>query len=266
MRLQVTASGVSILQTVNNLVWGASGIRGAQGLLLSSTGLLVDSQLLTLKASLGSSGVPCLDEPNRRAYLLDGNALRGFDTVTALPTDVLTLPFWASGDWGCIRWGLDGFAFFREGSDLHIARWSATIPPGVDSNADGFSDAWSSTHFNSLNVNSAGDDDGDSIPNFLEYVFGTSPVQPTANPMQVSAAMIAGKPALRVVFPRRADLRPQSWEFVVSSNLTQWATASGVTEKVLSSQSSDGVQMDTIETLIPGNDPASSFVRFKWLR
>src|SRR4030095_13165799 len=135
-------------RSIGNVINGYGvEIRGAGNRLLSSTGLLVDSTNLTLKANLGVAGRPCLDLPNHRAYIVHENTLSAFDTETFLSAGNFELPFFAEEYWydrlveTCIRWGLDGFAFL-EASGVYIWRWTSTIPASVDANADGMSDAW----------------------------------------------------------------------------------------------------------------------------
>ena len=265
-RLSVTASGVSISQYVDSLIVGAREIRGAGDLILASTGTLVDSGNLTLLANLGASGSPCLDLPNHRAYLVSGNILRGYDTVTSLATDTFALPTALTGDGAqrCIRWGLDGFAILGSTGEVYILRWSSTIPASTDANADGISDAWEAAYFGALNVDPAADSDGDGILNFQEYIFATSPLEASSDPLQVSTTSVGGRLALRLVFPRRAGLVPRPYDYVISPDLAQWTVAPNVSETVLSVQSVDGTQIETVEALIPAVNPKAGFVRFRW--
>jgi hypothetical protein len=69
---------------------------------------------------------------------------------------------------------------------------------------------------------------------------------------------------IRLVFPRRAGLLPRPYEYVFSSDLTQWATVANVSETVLSTQHVDGVQIETVEALIPASNPVSGYVRLRW--
>ena len=265
-RVSITSSGATVSQYVDSLFTGAREIRGAGNLLLSSTGLLVDSGNLTLLANLGVSGSPCLDLGNQRAYIVSGNSLLGFDTVTSIAAGTFALPTPSTGDWAkaCVRWGLDGFAILGDDGDVYVLRWSSTIPAATDVNADGISDAWEAGYFATLDVDPAGDDDQDGIPNFQEYLFATSPVQASPDPIELSAADVGGKPVLRIVFPRRKGLSPQPYDFVISSDLRQWTVAQNVSEAVLSTQTVGGVQIETVEALIPATDPISGFVRFRW--
>ena len=82
--------------------------------------------------------------------------------------------------------------------------------------------------------------------------------------VQVSAAAIGDQIAIRLVFPRRAGLAPRPYEYVISSDLTQWVPALNVSETVLATQTVDGIPIETVETLIPTSNPVSGFVRFKW--
>ncbi len=271
--LIVTAAGVTNVRQAANIISGYNTeIRGAGNLVLSSSGLLVDSTNLTLVATLGANlnGRPCLDLANHRAYLVQGSILRSFDTTTFLPAGGFELPFYPDYYWYpdrpelCIRWGLDGFAYLSSSGNIHIWRWSETIPASVDANGDGMSDAWEATYFSSLNVDPAGDDDRDGIPNFLEYLYASSPVEASANPVQASVTNVAHQTFIRLIFPCRAGLSPRPYEYLLSSDLAQWAPALDVSETILSTQTVGGVQVETVEALIPPPNPVSGFVRFKW--
>lgn len=270
--LSVTAAGVSISRTVSSLVSGYyADIRGAGNLLLSSTGRLVNSSALTLIADLGVIGRPCVDGPYGRAYLVNGNGLRSFDTATALATGTLALPVTSTGDWAqsCVRWGLDGIAILGNDGKIYMARWSQLIPAGIDLNGNGISDAWEAANFGTLQADLQFDPDGDGIASALEYFFGTSPFQSSSSPLQMSLSgsgnNLAASPAsIRLVFPRRAGLAVGFYRFESSPDLTNWGLAVGVTQTVLSTETIDGVVIETVEALIPSPDPTSGFVRLIW--
>ena len=76
--------------------------------------------------------------------------------------------------------------------------------------------------------------------------------------------MVADQTALRLVFPRRAGLSLRPYEYVISSELTQWTPVLTVSETVLSTKTVGGIQIETVEALIPASDPVSAFVRIKW--
>lgn len=265
-RLAVTASGVAVTQSVNGLIPGSQEIRGDGNLLLGGSGHLVNSSNLTLRANFGISGSPCLDLPNHRAYLVNGDGLHAFDTETLLPAGNFVIPgtSMVGSAQTCVRWGLDGFAILSTSGIIYVLRWSSTIPAFTDSDANGFSDAWEAAYFGTLNVDPAGDDDGDRIPNFLEYLFVMSPIEPSASPTQVSTGTVGNQMALRLVFPRRAGLSPRPYEYLFSSDLTQWTTVTNDSETVLAVHNADGIQIETVEALIPATNPVSGFVRLRW--
>lgn len=261
--LQVTPSGVVVAESGLNLISGAGWFHGSEDLLLANNGRLVDAANLILKADLGIAGAPCLDLTNERAYVFGFGLLNGFELPSLQPTPRYRLP--DAWYYTAVRWGLDGFALTDYDGNIYVLRWSGTIPSGKDSNSDGISDAWEATFFGSLAVNPAGDDDHDGTPNFLEYLFGTSPVEESSEPLQVSAVQLpGGQPALRIVFPRRTGVPPSAYGFVVSADLTQWTPAQNVSQTVLSTQTVGGVPMETVEALIPTSSSFSSFVRFSW--
>ncbi len=266
-RLAVTSAGVSESQNVSNVVSGYYvDIRTAGNLLLSSSGLLVDNSNLTLKASLGLTGRPCVDGPNQRAYLVNGNGLRAYNVMAGSATGTLTLPTTATGDWAqtCVRSGLDGFAILGNDGKIYIARWSATIPAGLDQNNDGIADAWAAANFGTLAVNPAGDGDSDGLAAALEYLFVTSPQQTSANPLQFSTANVGGQQVLHVTFPRRAGLAAGSYGYEMSQVLGTWNPVLNATETVLSTQTVGGVQIELVDAAIPCPSWGSGFVRLIW--
>jgi hypothetical protein len=266
--LSVTAEGVAITRSVRSLISGYYvQVVGAGNLALSSTGVLADSINLVLKCNFGVSGRPCLDFPYQRAYLVNGNLLRGFDTTSSLSVGTFSLPTTQSGDWAqtCIRWGLDGFAILGNDGIVYIVRWSAAIPASVDSNHNGIPDAWEAVQFLSLGVNMEADGDKDGISNAMEYLFGTSPTQPNISPLQVSVSNLTGRKSLRLVFPRRAGLTPCPYAYETSEDLKTWAAAQDTSETVLGTQVVNGVQLETVEALFPATNSLGGFVRIKWL-
>jgi len=265
-RLTVTASGVAVSQSKSNLVSGYYiDIKGAGNLALSSSGLLVDSSALSLKANLGLAGRPCLDLPNGRAYLVNGNALRAFETSNGNAAGSLTLPTTATGDWaqGVVRWGLDGFAILGNDGKIYIARWSSTIPPGADSDGDLISDSWEATYFGTLGFGPGSDPEGDGLTNAFEYLFATSPLARNGNPLRPVVTQEDGGTVLHLVYPRRNPLIPNSYGYETSSDLNQWSSAPGVTETILSTQTIGGVQVQTVDAAIPVS-ANHGFARLKW--
>lgn len=265
-RLTVNASGVTATQTASNVIGGYYvDIRGAGNLVVSSSGLLADSSTLSLKANLGVAGRPCLDLLNGRAYIVNGNGLRGFDTATGTATGTLTLPTTAPGDWAqdCVRWGLDGFAILGTDSKIYLARWSSTIPAGVDRDGDFIPDAWEATYFGSLGFSASADPEGDGLMNAFEYLFVTSPTTSNGSPLGFTAP--DGNGAMHLIFPRRASFLPNSYRYETTADLQQWSAASGVVETILNTQTINGVQVQTIDAAIPAPAPGHAFARIKWL-
>lgn len=265
-RLQVTASGVTIAQSVSGLISSASEIRGSGDTALSNSGKLINSNLLTLISTLPVTGRPCLDGPYQRAYIVTGNSLRSFNATDGATIGTFALPTTSTGDWAqsCVRWGADGFAIL--GSDkVFIARWSAAIPPTSDLDGNNIADSWEAAYFGALGVNPAGDLDRDGIPNALEFLLGTLPVNATSTPTQFNAVSENGQMVIHLVFPRRSGLAPGAYGYECSTNLGDWHVAENVVETVLATQTVNGVQMETVDAAIPCLSPATGFARLRWL-
>lgn len=267
--LDVGPSGVAVGLSVANLLPSyPSAIVGSGNLLLANSGELIRSTNLTLQARLDASGTPCLDTPNRRAFVTAGTTMFAFDTVTGVRVGTLPVPGSSSYPGVpqiCVRWGVDGFALLDQDGTMHIGRWPGIMPTEPDANADGIPDSWTTNHFGTASFNPAGDDDGDGIPNAWEYFFNTSPLQASASPFQTAAKDLNGQKALRLTFPRRAGIFPQPYAYEWSSNLVHWLPAQNVTESVLSLQSADGASTETVEAVLPATNSVSGFLRLKWL-
>ncbi len=266
-RLSITPTGVSSIQSAQGIFTGSySEVKGAGDLLLSSGGRIANSNNLTLRTNLGLNGRPCLDLPNGRAYIVNGNALRQFDPNSGSLLGTFTLPVTNTGDWalGCVRWGIDGFAILAL-DKIYVARWSNTLPPETDSNGDYISDAWALANFGTINIDVTGDPDGDGIATAFEYFFNTLPLVSDANPVQVRTEISGGGNVLHLIFPRRAQMAPGSYGYETSPTLRQWTAAAGVTETILSTQLINGVQTQTIDAAIPIGAASRAFARLRWL-
>jgi hypothetical protein len=235
-------------------------IHNIGNLMLSSTGMLINSANLTLKANLGIQGPPCVDPANQRAYLVNTNSLRAFDTVTGNATGSLTLP--TTGAVRCIRWGLDGFAILGNDGKIQIARWSATIPTSMDSDADGVSDAWEAAQFNSLGENLFADPDGDGMASVLEYLFATTPGKFDPACLKCSMVSVASGNFIKLVFPRRTGTAGKSYGYECSDDLAAW-TSVVAAESVLSTQTVDGASVETVQALIAAPAAGRGYVRLK---
>ncbi len=274
-RLSVTASGVAEILNKDDVINGYSlDLHGVGNRVLSSSGLLVDSTSLTLRANLGTTGRPTLDLPNGRAYLVNGNALRAFDLETGNATGSLPLPTTSTGDWAkkSIRWGLDGFAVlgnkddftFGSTNSIFIVRWSSVIPPGADSDMDGIVDSWEATNFNTLTNDVFADSDNDGTPNAFEYFLATSPLKANGSMINSSIVSQGQNKFIRLVFPRRAGLTGSHHGYEVTHDLSTWSPVLSPLENVLSTQTVDGVNVETVEALIPAPQSDCGFVRMRW--
>jgi YVTN family beta-propeller protein len=266
---QITASagGASISKQVSNVFTGYSLDFEAEGsLMLSSSGLVVDSSTLVLKANLGVSGRPCVDAANGRVYLVSGNGLRAYNPNTGASAGVLPLPVTTTGDWAllCRRWGTDGLAIVgKDDGKIHIARWSA-VPTSVPA----MTSAGSSEMPAALRsgIASEADDDGDGIPHALEYLFGSNPNEAgEGNPLRTELISESGQRRFRITFPRREGVGSDRYRFEYSKNLHGWSEAGDVRERVTSSAQVDGVTVETVEATIALPESREGFVRLVWI-
>jgi hypothetical protein len=99
----------------------------------------------------------------------------------------------------------------------------------------------------------------------LAYLFGMTPGQGGTSPVQTTAATDSSNhPVIRMVFPRRAGLSPKPYRIDLSCDLSQWSPASSVTENVLSTQTVNGVSIETVECLITPMQMSGCFARLVW--
>lgn len=267
LKITVNSGGVDFASpgSLSVSTGGASMMHGEGDLVLFNSGYLLASSNLSLIADFRMAGSPCVDIQNQRAYLLSDNGLYTFEVTLPFAERALLLPpnFSPNSYSPLVRCGLDGLATYASDS-LCILRWSGVIPPSKDADADNLSDAWEATWFSTLACDPAADDDGDGLRNFQEFVFGTSPVDASVNPMRATALAQAGGTSLRLLFPRRAGLPADAYTFEVSSDLLAWTEAEGVTQAVVSTEMINGVQIETVDAIVPGTNSGAGFVRWKW--
>ncbi len=263
--LSVTANGVTVTRTLDNAILGGE-IRTAGNLLFSSGGQLADATTLAVRASVGGPAQPCVDGPNGRAYQISGTEIRAFDPSNGARKGTFYLPTGRSDDWAttAVRWGADGFAIAGAGS-VYLARWSAVDRSNVDENGDGIADLWALAHFGTTNIDLAADPDVDGISTGLEYFHGTLPLQVDANPLQFGIETVGDSRVLHLVFPKRASIPAAHYVYQASTDLQQWNAAGNVTETILRTWTTGGVQYQLIDAAIPAPDGARSFVRINWL-
>lgn len=270
-QILVTASGVSIGTKNGGLVqyYGAD-IQGDGGsLILSSTGTLVNMQNVTLKVNFGLQGTPWVDTAHQRALLVNGNNLRFFDTGTFATAGTLPLPVTGKSDrWAlqCARWGLDGVAVAGGDGFVYLGRTTYCIPPSQDSNNNGIPDAWEIANYGCLCSNPSDDPQRCGTSNAFAYLFGMTPGQGGPSPVQTTMVTDAShQPMIRMVFPRRTNLSPKPYRIDLSCDLKSWTPAQSVTETVLSTQTVNGVSVETVECdITPIQSSGGCFARLVW--
>lgn len=126
-------SGTTILKTIPGGISGFGGQMRASGdLLLSETGVVVNTGDLTFKLNLNAEGRPILDAPNQHAYLVNGTHITRFSTSSGLSLGKLALTdtlFDIGWPKAAVRWGTDGLAVAGSDAKLYIARWSSVFGP-----------------------------------------------------------------------------------------------------------------------------------------
>ena len=104
------------------------------------------------------------------------------------------------------------------------------------------------------------DPDGDGIPNALEYVYGSSPLQAGAAPaLSVAWREIDGLSYWEIAIPRRRDRKAQLLA-AFSEDLQTWQSGPGVSVIV-----EDGPSLLRIRSLTPRQDHARRFFRLEAL-
>jgi uncharacterized protein DUF11 len=139
-KLMVTASGVSVIQSNTTIAsTGLNYVSASGNIFLGSSypssGLLVDTNSLTLRASLPVFGIPGADPGNGRVFVVEGNHLYAFNSMNGAPMGTVLLPVTSTGAWAqtCVRWGSDGFAIlgydgaYGTPGKLYIGRWSLKV-------------------------------------------------------------------------------------------------------------------------------------------
>jgi hypothetical protein len=204
-------------------------------------------------------GRPCLDAARRQAFFVYGREVRGFDATTGAIIGSMPLPVLSTDDWAdaCVRWGLDGLAILGD-NFVHLVRWSQIIPENADDNGNAIPDRWEAAHLGPFGGDLAADPDGDGLPSVMEYIFGTAAGKATADPREVGVTE-AG--LVRLVFPRRAGLAPGWYAYQVASDLDTWGTVTPVSETVMTTQTIDGVEIETVEVLIEMPAGGAGYVR-----
>lgn len=260
----VSPTSVATTRAIPNLISGYRvDIRGDGKFLLSSSGRLIDSDALTLIADLGMAGRPCVDAINRRAFLVNGNSLHVFDAATGSVVGTVAIPTAAPGDWAqsCIRWGTDGLAILGKG-EIFAVHSSLVVPGASLRRASRVASNVSSV---SPSI-PAGDSDGDGLADTLEYFFGTSPSQFTANPVKLASTTAGGMVTIHLAFPRRPGIAWPSYGYEFSHDLIEWVPVGEVSETVGSAQAVDGVEIENIDATIVVPQSNSGFVRLRWLQ
>ena len=267
-KLAVTAAGISIVQADSNLLRSYHAeIRASGKYLLSSTGQIFNTELMTQTATLANAGTPCIDGPNERAYVLRNYELLAFDLLTGRAAGALRFGVDFS-DWGatCVRWGADGFAIRGLDGAVWIARWSSAVPSHIDQDRDLLSDEWELKHFDSLLVKPGDDADGDGIGNAWEYVYGSSPSQASSSVgVHFSVTPAKDGKTMRLQYPRRSGFGVLPYAYEISSDLQTWTETAAVVETVISTEVRDGAPVEIIDAAVTAPAGGVGFLRLRWL-
>jgi len=266
-RLSVGAGGVVKLAGATAASLGGDDFVVAGGQVLTSSGQRMSATALTTITALGLSGRPVLDAAYQRAYLVNSDGIRQYHMGTGAFLASLPLPAPGSGDWAhsALRWGADGMAVLGKTAELYIGRWPVVTPAGADANADGIEDAWAAKYYGRIDVDPAEDGDHDGISAAFEYLYGSSPASASSSPLTVSATATGANDTIRLVFRRRAGLSVEPYRIEASDLAAEWTPATVTSETILSTQTVDGIALETVEALIASPGTGRGFVRLKWL-
>jgi hypothetical protein len=112
-------------------------------------------------------------------------------------------------------------------------------------------DGWELFYFQTLEVDPLADLDQDGICNCIEFLYGTSPAQPSTSPLQISIVNSEGQSKLRLLFPRRLGLSPLPYYYESSTDLVDWTVPANLTETTVATDEIEGVPVEWVQVLLP---------------
>jgi sugar lactone lactonase YvrE len=149
MKFMVDGSGVTLQDSIGNLITGSKGLEFSNGLLYSQFGRVADPEAKILKGTFqgtGFSSVMAIDGANNRAFYASSSGsnvvVNAYDTNTFVLVGSITLPGVNGEPVNLIRWGSNGLAFntvpsfFSGTSAIYLLQTelvsnAAPIPTGV---------------------------------------------------------------------------------------------------------------------------------------
>jgi len=137
-RMTVDASGVTVLDTTQNLIVGGGDIEFDAARIYASSGAVIDPEPRTLLGTfaVGGSALVRPDSAVGRTFFLTGSGptvtLKAFDQTTFTPAGNADISGISGYPVSLIRWGLNGFAFCTSGGQVVLFRTSLVPAPLVN--------------------------------------------------------------------------------------------------------------------------------------
>lgn len=137
-----------------------------------------------------------------------------------------------------------------------------------DGDRDGVADDWEAYHFGSTSPTQGGDLDGDRVPAFSEYAFGSDPTDPASQGKPtVAIEMVQGAPHLTITFRRRIGQAGGLHYLLEEGNdLDEWTSRELAAAELRSMNPYDGTgtEIVTCRSTTPiGADGATTFLRVR---
>ncbi|HEU4768697.1 MAG TPA: hypothetical protein VFS77_15045, partial [Pyrinomonadaceae bacterium] len=147
-KLNVDASGVTVLSKMPHLISGAGDFEFQNGLLYANNGQVVDPDTQTVLGSFPMAGFMATDIPANRVYFMDWSPISptvtifAFDSTTFLPVGFLSIPNVSGRPGSFIRCGTNKLAFRTGGNEVYFVPISSfkpfpTVTPSFTTRPDG---------------------------------------------------------------------------------------------------------------------------------
>ena len=139
-----------------------------------------------------------------------------------------------------------------------------TLDTRDDVSGNGLPDFWETTHFGGTGVATIlGDNDGDGIPNLIEFALGLDPTSATdtSGVMQTQTANVNGNDYLTFTYAQRKDATGLTYTVQYSNNLLSWNSGSLYLETVSITTKDAAFDWVTVRTKVSLDAQNAQFLR-----